>query len=99
MSRATSMIVWLFCASIHLGIVLYISPLILQLLLMGSMEGLIGVLTWNMHRTVERRGAHKALRCARDLAMADQAPDPTHLDDRADYQLPVSIAAARRLGR
>jgi hypothetical protein len=51
-----------------------------------------------IHMRSMREGARRALQSARNLAMADQAPDLAHLDDQADYQLPLPIAAAKRLG-
>lgn len=85
MSRAVSMIVWLLFASAHLGIVLYISPLMLQLLLMGSVEGLIGVLTWVMHRKVERRGADHTLNEV-DRRRRAHANRRTNLSTNEQYQ-------------
>ena len=70
MSRLASMIAWIICAAIHFSILICISPLIMQLFVLGAFEGFLGVLTWKMYRALERRTIQRVI----DLAESEEQP-------------------------
>lgn len=86
MSRLASMLVWFVCASIHLSILIYISPLLLQLIIMGALEGIIGILTWKMHRAMIGRTINEIDRYRRARANRKASP-VTHGQYQDDYPL------------
>jgi hypothetical protein len=70
MSRLVPMILWGIFALAHASILVYVPPLLDQLIALVALEVVVGFLTWKTHRSLERRTIQRII----DLAETEERP-------------------------